>query len=136
MYRSLAWRPLLLLLCVAALTQIPTTCIACDHCRNQAGTWHAGYRYFDGTTLAAWYRTWHGPYALATPLRGYYVPRTPGNCDFEHSLPGDCGTHGASGCSYPPVSSVGFEPVQFERLGKIPNELKLAGALPPARSGN
>jgi hypothetical protein len=91
---------------------------------------------FDGHTRYMWSRTWHGPNALAEPLNQYYIPRTPANCG--------CGGYGCgAGCQggeagiacnygglpYPATAAVGFEPVQFERLGRVPNELDIVGAI-------
>jgi hypothetical protein len=33
---------------------------------------------------------------------------------------------------YPPEAGIGFEPVQFQRLGQIPNDLGIGGAEPAA----
>ena len=79
---------------------------------------------YPGETLHAWRRTWHGPNALETPLRGYYVPRLAGRCDRQF-----CSYFEAS---FPPQAAVGFEPLRFERLGQIPNDLDLGGDLPAA----
>jgi hypothetical protein len=107
---------------------------------------HKYHAYFDGSTLAAWSRTWHGPYALATPISSYYVPRTPA-----------CGCHSnfaacANGCTFVnadesvPVrassNSNGYAPAcalnggfpcaegGFELLGRIPNDMAIASPLP------
>ena len=40
------------------------------------------------------------------------------------------------GAPYPAAAVVGFEPLEFERLGRVPNELDIAGSIPlPAGSG-
>ena len=101
---------------------------------------------FDSATLCAWHRTWHGPYALATPLRGYYVPRCAGRCDRDvysdrwgYAGNGTCMTCGEAieGCNnpesawaYPPQAGVGFGPARLERLGQIPNDLGIGVAQP------
>jgi hypothetical protein len=95
-------------------------------------------------TWCAWSETWHAPYALETPLRGYYIPRTPGCCSREFEA-GTCGCGVANaGCStsgarygwcYPPEAGVGFEPVQFERLGQVPNDMELGGLPTPGQQG-
>jgi hypothetical protein len=95
--------------------------------------WHI----LDCHTRAMWSRTWHGPNALATPLNEYYIPRTPADC----IRPGgyNCGAvcenvEGGIACSYggrpyPSSAAAGFDPVQSERLGRIPNELDIVGAV-------
>jgi hypothetical protein len=92
-------------------------------------------------TWSAWSQTWHGPNALETPLRGYFIPRMPGRCDRGYlgdgcvegvANPSDrrtCEVNHA--CSYPPQAGVGFEPVEFERLGQVPNDMD-PGGLPTA----
>ena len=95
-------------------------------------------------TWCAWSETWHAPYTLETPLRAYYVPRTPGCCSREYEA-GGCGCGVAStGCSpsgakygwnYPPETGVGFEPVQLERLGQVPNDMELGGLPTPGQQG-
>jgi hypothetical protein len=106
----------------------------------------------DCATLGAWKRTWHGPNPLATPLRGYFVPRWPGRCDRDNYSNGrgyavgtGCAAsvvrenhvgHVAAGWAYPPEAGMGFEPVMFERLGQVPNDFALGGvepAGPPSR---
>jgi hypothetical protein len=85
---------------------------------------------FDGSTRYNWARTWHAPNALATPLNQYFIPRTPGNCGSGSTYTAwcsGCGPYG--GVPYPPGASAGFEPVQFERLGQVPNELDLLGGV-------
>jgi hypothetical protein len=97
-------------------------------------------------TIRAWKRTWHGPNPFATPLRGYYIPRFLGRCDREAYAAGwNCATN--AGCAtpdaiqvggygptspwmYPPQAGIGFDPLQFERLGHIPNDFGLAGEQP------
>jgi hypothetical protein len=87
-----------------------------------------------------WARTWYGPNALDTPLRDYYVPRTPVDIDCANYAGGlgsqNGGPEGApnqyGARPYPATAAYGFEPTQFERLGKIPNELDALGAgFPP-----
>ena len=101
---------------------------------------------FDSATICAWKRTWHAQYAPATPLRGYFVPRMPGRCDreiytsgcdcaggsldSESAVPFNCPAPGP-GWMYRPEAGIGFEPVQFQRLGQIPNDLGV-GSEPPA----
>jgi hypothetical protein len=105
---------------------------------------------FDSATIYAWKRTWHAQYAPATPLRPYFVPRLPGRCDREDyaagcnsadgslyrvSPPFNCPAPGP-GWMYPPEAGIGFEPVQFQRLGQVPNDLAVgaeAAAAAPAR---
>jgi hypothetical protein len=93
---------------------------------------------FDSATIYAWKRTWHAQYAPATPLRPYFVPRLPGRCDREvYAAGSDCAggsLYGGTsvpynyptpgpGWMYRPEAGIGFEPVQFQRLGQIPNDL-------------
>jgi hypothetical protein len=100
---------------------------------------------FDSATICAWKRTWHAQYAPATPLRPYFVPRMPGRCDREAYAGGwDCAGDPLSsghayrynypapgpGWMYPPEAGIGFEPVQFQRLGQIPNDLGVGAADP------
>jgi hypothetical protein len=103
-------------------------------------------RAFDSATICAWKRTWHAQYAPATPLRPYFVPRLPGRCDrevyaagcdcadgslyAESAAPFNCPAPGP-GWMYRPEAGIGFEPVQFQRLGQIPNDLAV-GTEPPA----
>ena len=77
----------------------------------------------DTQMLMTWRRTFHGPYALKTPLRGYLMPRRP-NWD---------GWGGqTAACDDSCQTAFGFESAGFERLGRIPNELDLSlRALPP-----
>jgi hypothetical protein len=101
---------------------------------------------FDSATICAWKRTWHAQYAPATPLRPYFVPRLPGRCDREvYATGADCdggSLYGGAavtynypapgpGWMYCPEAGIGFEPVQFQRLGQIPNDLGV-GSEPPA----
>jgi hypothetical protein len=94
-------------------------------------------------TICAWKRTWHAPNALATPLRQYYVPRRPGNCCEDPA--GMCGdaVYGAEsehavGNPYG-HAEIPVEPRVFDQLGRIPNDLAIAGGLgaavapPPGR---
>jgi hypothetical protein len=97
-------------------------------------------KFFDGQTRYMWSRTWHGPNSLATPLSQYFVPRTPGDCGsggFASAL--NCTSGVAAGevvgqYGGLPYTAAGFEPTQFERLGRVPNELDIIGNLgdPPA----
>jgi hypothetical protein len=109
---------------------------------------HCGYGGCCGCqqTWYAWSETWHAYNALDMPLRPYYIPRTPGRCDRESLANcGGCacgavaadGTICGAGCGYgyPPQAGVGMEPVQFERIGKIPNDSDLGGLPAPAQHG-
>lgn len=116
---------------LVALAAPATSCFA----------WYGwGRDVFDGSTLYAWERTWHGPNALATPLGQYYIPRTPGFCNFdgyanEGGCPAGAVCNGNGALPFPKEAGVGFEPVQFERLGQVPNDLDVGTAAPsgPAR---
>jgi hypothetical protein len=102
---------------------------------------------FDSATVCTWKRTWHAQYAPATPLRGYFVPRLPGRCDREaNAAEFDCAVgsfYGGNaapyndpapgpGWMYRPEAGIGLEPVQFQRLGQIPNDLGVASETPSA----
>jgi hypothetical protein len=113
------------------------SCHSCRHCRGNhccccGDRWWSIYgsdRVFDGTTRAAWYQTWHGPNALATPLRPYYIPRDWKWCDLEDC---DASENCPNGAAFPAAAAVGFEPMEFERLGRIPNDFALGGVAPAA----
>jgi hypothetical protein len=108
------------------------------------------FRLIDGCTKCAWSRTWHGPNALATPLREYYIPRPPQCCCYNGcepcmANPGGAGWEMPADTNYPsrmtltsevsPEAAAGFSPAQFERLGKVRNELDVLGAAgTPARA--
>lgn len=90
----------------------------------------------DGSTHCAWRRTWYGPNALATPLRPYYIPRPPecSNCDGYAAgyVLGNFPAPDRNVVVSPdvaPEAGEGFSPAQYERLGKIRNELDIAGPL-------
>jgi hypothetical protein len=78
----------------------------------------------DSATIHAWRRTFHGPNVLATPLRGYFIPRRPtclgAGMGFDY-------TAGAGPCESPQPQSW-LEPAAFERLGQIPNEFAVDSA--------
>jgi hypothetical protein len=116
---------------------------------EEGGYWHSG-KYFDGSTMCKWKRTWHGPNSLDQPLSRYYVPRpmspcgrmsygpwdeAHGDCSYESN--GVCGTgncadrDGHMPAGHVVTSCPGLQ-AGFERLGQIPNELGIAGALPNA----
>ena len=112
-------------------------CRCYDHCYSGCDK-ICQFRLIDGCTKCAWSRTWHAPNALATPLRQYYVPRPPQCCWYNGSVAyGDsaCATwesQGGTNCQnqlavassdVSPEAALGFSPAQFERLGKIRNEL-------------
>jgi hypothetical protein len=102
------------------------------------------FQVVDGSTHCAWRRTWYGPNALATPLRQYYIPRPPecSNCNgyaagyVLGNFPAPDRNLVASSVVSPEASE-GFAPAQYERLGKIRNELDVAGPLggPPSSRG-
>jgi hypothetical protein len=105
---------------LAALVIPSSTCFAVGPC---AGLVNPDTRW-------AWARTWHSPNALATPLNQYFIPRTPGNCGSGSTYTAWCGGSGPHGpVPYPPEAAAGFEPMQFERLGKVPNELDMLGGV-------
>jgi len=115
----------LLFVSLMAAVEPAAQCTACD--------W--------GATWCAWQRTWYAPHALETPLRDYYIPRLPGRCDRAGYADGG-GYAGSCGCVAPIVNGDGAaegtnwpgapkafaacDPVRFERLGQIPNDLELS----------
>jgi hypothetical protein len=72
--------------------------------------------------ISAWKRTWHAQYAPRTPLRSYYIFRSP-NCG--------CWGAGTSGDGAFSVAS-GCETGTFERLGQIPNDMAIGAGAPVA----
>jgi hypothetical protein len=94
------------------------------------------FRVIDGATHCAWRRTWYGPYAPATPLRQYYIPRPP-ECSNCNGYAGGyvLGNFAASDRNVVVSSAIsaeaceGFAPAQYEKLGKIRNELDIAGPI-------
>ena len=103
----------------------------------------ADCRAFHGSTVHAWHQTWHSPYALDTPLRGYFIPRLPGRCDRDAYADGyGCTDGNAAGCvhvsgahGFFPPAEPGLFPAQFERLGPIPNDRGIGAALPAGSPG-
>ncbi len=99
---------------------------------------------FHGATMHAWHRTWHGYDALNTPLRPYFVPRYPGRCDRE-AYAGDYGAAGCNQCGNGASAGAGVHnygasaipwlPLQSERLGQIPNDMGVGGAVPVSAAG-
>jgi hypothetical protein len=128
--RFAAVAPILLILPLSAAA-MPARGVACDCCG----------------TLYAWHRTWHGPNALDTPLRGYEIPRMPGRCD-QAGYANFGGYTGTCGCavtstlttsggyqapcwgSCSPHVGIACDPTRFERLGQIPNDIELAVGAP------
>jgi hypothetical protein len=103
-----------------------------------AFAWHGSHeKVFDGQTRYLWSRTWHAQNSLLSPPSAYCVPRAPGRCDSDFK-PGELAPSVPSlygGAPYPAAAVVGFEPLGFERLGRVANELDVAGSLPlPAGS--
>jgi hypothetical protein len=102
-----------------------------------AAACHAWCGIVDCHTKAMWARTWHGPNALATPLNPYFIPRTPASCCGPGGYGCGAGCEGSEGgiaCNYgglpyPAAAAAGFDPVQFERLGRVPNEMDILGAV-------
>jgi hypothetical protein len=118
----------------------------CSTCRdNRCYRWCdavCNFRLVDECTHCAWRRTWYGPNALATPLRQYYIPRPPecSDCDgyaagyVLENFPAESG-HVVVSTVVSPEAAAGFSPARFERLGQIPNELDVVGAIPaPGRA--
>jgi len=104
----------------------------------------------ESAMICAWKRTFFGPNALATPLRGYFVPRPPGcgdparpavlgpDCASPVVPSPDCASRlvldpgFASRVFLEPGTDVGLGPVGLERLGQIPNDTDF-GATPVGR---
>jgi len=88
-------------------------------------------------TWCAWKRTWHAPSAFDNPLNPYYVPRMSEFCDGNGHVGGCSGVIAEDGWpfssidgerlgepySYPAAEAHSSATVEFERLGKIPNDL-------------
>jgi hypothetical protein len=117
-------------------------CDCCCTCCDEA----CHFRLIDGCTKCAWSRTWNAPYALATPLRQYYIPRPPQCCFYQHGCMPNTGNPGGADWEAPadtdcpnrktlastdvsPEASAGFWPAQSERLGKVRNELDVVGPI-------
>lgn len=97
---------------------------------------------FDGLTLAVWHSTWHAPNALDTPLRQYFIPRSPGHCDrdvysddYDYVTFTNNGAVNEQGVAYhlpcetrdPLPGCASCLSVRSERIGQIPNDLELGG---------
>jgi hypothetical protein len=102
--------------------------------------------FIDDSTLYAWSRTWHGvPNTLETPLRDYYIPRTPAGCDFEDYAGHFDGSadravlertpEALEDAGVLPLAEMGLEPARFERLGSLPNDMELAPGPPAGGAG-
>jgi hypothetical protein len=124
---------------------------SCSPCCCWPNDWHV----VDCYTRCAWRRTWYGPNALATPLREYYVPRPPACCWCGDHMDGVRGGRDyfvggsyamancancedrnvAMGSEISPEAAAGFSPAQFERLGKVRNELDVVGPIGAPASG-
>ena len=140
--------PVLLLMSpiLAAVLATPGQCLAGGS--NTCSPWYCPF--VDGCTHCAWHRTWHGPNVLATPLRGYYIPRKPACCGGS-----DCAVHcgeligdlylapwemeaeGETAADCCPAC-MALEPSGMERLGQVPNDLELSAGVPgssPNRAG-
>jgi hypothetical protein len=147
--RAPVWMLLVALSCLVLLPQ--AECFGEHDCNGQKHQ-----KFFDGSTLEAWSRTWHGPNAFLTPLTPYYIPRVapcPGYGDCLNGHGGSCAECSGCECSgsigeyyvegedamysphSPTVSCANGElpcgEGGFERLGQIPNEIANAGQLPP-----
>jgi hypothetical protein len=119
-------------------------CRFCDRCSCCCDR-ICQFRVVDGCTKCAWSRTWHAPNALATPLRQYYIPRPPQCCWYNGcaacygnaggatwDVPCDANCQNRMTLASSEVSAdaaAGFSPSQFERLGKIRNELDVVGPM-------
>jgi hypothetical protein len=128
--------PLVLLFFCLFLCMPATDCAG--ECSHYSGLWNH-QPYFDGSVWAAWSRTWHAPTPWSTPLTPYYVPRTPpcgyegeySDCANRCGAAGNCGHLGLyEGFVSGDANNCGVEG-GFERIGHIPNELSIAGPLPP-----
>ncbi len=120
--------------CLSLLISQPCLAHGGDEWPQGAGG-PAAQRLFDGSTRAAWTRTWHGPNALATPICPYDIPRCCNDgCPAGLYGPARCadGIIGSVDASTAVACPITVEPSQFERLGYIPNELGLGNVLPAA----
>jgi hypothetical protein len=113
-------------------------CCFCRCCHDLCN-----YHPVNDCTHWQWERTWWGPYALDTPLRQYYVPRSPSCCGVDgyawqgcrYASPEQLYRPACMNCGDPNCLKVavadapmdGFSPTQFERLGKLRNELDVPG---------
>jgi hypothetical protein len=104
----------------------------------------------DWAAIGAWQCTWNAPYALDTPLRGYFIPRSGGRCEeavysdgYGYMACNGCGMQtegdveapGPCECDYPAQRGSECLSVRFERLGQIPNDLELGASLPSSAPG-
>jgi hypothetical protein len=148
---ALKWTLVLILVFVSVAVVVPAeNCAAGDWWSCCCCGWHGHGQVFDGTTRCKWSRTWHARNDVMLPLSGFYVPRPIDPCDYNgyHGYGGhhcgdvvagsyaaECMEHyeavGGADCSNAP----GLHP-GFERLGQIPNDLAIAGALPPVSAGD
>ena len=98
---------------------------------------HPGCLLVDANTKYNWAHTWCDPNALETPLNKYCIQRVPRICGRDSYINRvNCqdgvgaGVNQYGALPYPSTAAAGFEPVQFERLGKIPNEMdRIGGAV-------
>ncbi len=80
-------------------------------------------------TRCAWQRTFYAYNALDYPLPPYYIPRTPGCIRGEYvggqasGVSGCAGGQAAGRWNYSPQAGIGLEPVELERLGRVPNDM-------------
>ncbi len=95
----------------------------------------------NGQTKCLWARTWNAQNSVVMPLNPYFIPRTPCTCKAISYSCGDTCQNGAPGepnhygaYPYSPAAALGFGPMQFERLGKVPNEMTLGSAVAAAPS--
>lgn len=118
---------------LGACAYVPGTCVAGEH----------GCCIADGYTHYMWARTWHAQNSVTMPVNPYFVPRSPADCrSGAYYAPGGSATGVAGGepnqygaYPYAPGAAVGFEPVQGERLGKVPNEMSVGSLLQPMPGG-
>jgi hypothetical protein len=119
-------------------------CDCCSFCCDRI----CQYRAVDGCTKCAWSRTWNAPNALATPLRQYYVPRPPQCCwysgcaarygnaagaTWDMPCNSKCQDRQTLASTEVPPDAIAVS--QFERLGKLRNELDVVGPMGGAAPG-
>lgn len=90
----------------------------------------------NGQTRYLWSRTWNAQNSVIMPVSPYFIPRTPATCRCMGYACGGACQNGELGepnhygaYPYPPAAAIGFDPVQFERLGRVPNEMTIGNAM-------
>lgn len=89
-----------------------------------------------GQTRYLWARTWNAQNSVVMPVSPYFIPRTPAACKTAGYPCGGACQNGELGepnhygaYPYPQAAAIGFDPMQFERLGRVPNEMTMGNAM-------